>query len=306
MTDQDYISQSCTLWAIKTSGWPATDSISPSDLDLRAEDIPDNFRLGRKYLIGDDWRVKLGRPRSKITNFMESIGKRYIVSSIWAVPNKYLEFVNDWFEKLKTEQTNVVSDFLETYETIKEERIAKYPVLSEATWPEPESIKKAFKIQTFVFEMGTAKANKADPEELIAIKKKYSVELDQSVKELTDLYVEKAHQDIIENCKTLAATILENKKRITKTTLKKPIELVRQYDDIVSMFNSGKNNEVKEEIGKLKILVSSVTAKQIRERGPISEQFTRSIREIGKNIGDLSGIGSDGQVKRTLQIDKAA
>ena len=72
------------------------------------------------------------------------------------------------------------------------------------------------------------------------------------------------------------------------------------------MFNSGKNNEVKEEIGKLKVLVSSVTAKQIRERGPISEQFTRSIREIGKNIGDLSGIGSDGQVKRTLQIDKAA
>jgi len=299
---QEKIAENCTLWVIKTKGWAATGKLAPEDMGLREEDVSDIFRLGRKYLIPDEWRIRLNQPRGKVTYGLEKVikAKRYIVSSIWAVPNSKLEMTDQWIDKLIQEQKEVVEDFLISYDTIKGNMIEKYPSLENADYPSPESIRNEFKIEPIVFEIGTTRLNKADPEQLIKIKQKYAEKYETNVKELTNLYVEKAHQQIIDTCKDITNRIMDGGKRVTKTTLKKPMELVKEYEAIASMFD---DSEIKEEVEKLRVIVSSTSASQIREKGPIAEGFAEAIATIGKNIGDLSGVSADGRVKRQLKFE---
>jgi len=299
---QDILEQNTTLWVIQTKGWPGTEKLIPEDLNIQDVDVDEIFKLGRKDLIPYEWRVKLNRPRTKITYGMEKVikAKRHIVSSIWAVPNSKLEITDKWIQAVIQEQKDVVEEFISQYEDVKNQMINNHSSLTEECYPTVDKIRNEYKIIPFVFQTSATKIDKADPQDLIAIKEKYAEKYENNIRELTDVYVNKAHEQIIEVCRDITNRIMDGGKKVTKTTLKKPLELVKEYEAIASLFDDEK---IKSEVNALKALVSSTSADQIRRKGPVSEKFAEAIASIGKNIGDLSGVSENGRVKRKLNLD---
>ena len=303
MNTEQTLMENCTLWAVPSSGWTGTDKLQPEDIGKSEDEIPDIFKLGTKKLLPYEERIKLNRPRNKIAGFMKKIGKPFLLRGVTVVPNKNLALAKAGIDAIIQEQTEVVNNFLERYDVIKAERILQYPVLQQADWPEPDKIRDAFKIKVIVFEITNTKAKKTDPEELIAIKEEYANQYKESLNELKNTLIGNAHKVIIDNCVEIANRIFNQTGKITEATLKKPRNLIKEYEDIASLFDI---DEIKAKVAELKKVVNNVTAKDIKNSTEIAENFAQAVKKLGEDIGDLSGINESGQVKRIVKMAKAA
>ena len=293
--------ENCTLWAVPTSGWTGTDKLTPEDIGKNEEDIPDIFKLGTKKLLPYYERVKLNRPRNKIAGFMRKMGKPFILRGVTVVPNKNLAITKAGIDAIVDEQMELVDDFMSRYDIIKAERILAYPVLAQADWPEPDKIKEAFKIKVVVFEISDTKAKKTDPDELIAIKEEYANEFKETLEDLKSVLIGNAQKVIIDNCSEIAGKILNQTGKITETTLKKPKNLIKEYEDIASLFDI---EEIKEKVAELKQIMNNVTAKDIKGSVIIAENFAHAIKNIGTDIGDISALNAQGEIKRVVTMSE--
>ena len=175
--------------------------------------------------------------------------------------------------------------------------------LADADWPDADRIRNAFDIKVIVFEISNTKAKKSDPDELIAIKEEYANQYKESLDELKEVLIGEAHATIINNCTEIADRIINQTGKITEATLKKPRNLIKEYEDIASLFDI---DEIKLKVAELKSVMANVSAKEIKNSAVVAENFAYAVKTIGEDIGDLSGINESGQVKRIVKMAKAA
>ena len=295
--------ENCTLWAVPSSGWTGTDKLQPEDIGKSEEEIPDIFSLGTKKLLPYEVRVRLNRPRNKIAGFMRKMGKPFILRGVTVVPNKNLAITKAGIDAIVEEQNELVDHFLGRYHSIRAEQILRYPFLADADWPDADRIRKAFDIKVIVFEISNTKAKKSDPDELIAIKEEYANQYKESLDELKEVLIGEAHATIINNCTEIADRIINQTGKITEATLKKPRNLIKEYEDIASLFDI---DEIKLKVAELKSVMANVSAKEIKNSAVVAENFAYAVKTIGEDIGGLSGINESGQVKRIVKMAKAA
>jgi hypothetical protein len=148
---------------VSTSGWTGADRLQAHDLGKDAEEIPDIFKLGSKYLIPHEVRIRLNGASGKVAALISRIGKPFFLKGAWFVPNKYLLAAKEGLEKIKQEQQATVDDLIDHKAEIQQEMVEKYPVLANAEWPSEEKIRNRFNIRYIVFEVTGAEATEADP-----------------------------------------------------------------------------------------------------------------------------------------------
>ena len=298
---QSLLFENGTVWAVSTSGWRGADKLNADDLGKDASEIPDIFKLGSKYLIPDEVRIRLNGASSKVAAFMSRIGKPFFLKGAWFVPNKHLLTAREGINTIREEQHAIVEDMLDHYYEIRQQMIEKYPVLANANWPTPDKIRDRFNIRYLVFEVSGAEARQADPEDLIQAKRQFQQELRQAYNDYKDEILREAHDAIIEACEEINTKIMETGEKITESTLKKPKRIVDDYLTVASIFDM---DEVKAQVSILKDQLDGAKAKELREDWGVMKAFASNLKAIGENVGDLSGYNRDGRLKR--QVKKVA
>lgn len=303
-SDQEVLMENCTLWALNTSGWAGTDKLSAQDLGKDESDIPDIFTLGNKKLLPYGERIALNRPRTKLVNGFRKLGMPFPIRAIHVIPNDRVMLAKACLEERIAENKANLESFLGRYDEIREAQIKRYPILENAEWPDPDTIRKAFKIKYMVFEIANTKVRITDPEELAQLKTEYADELKKSLSELKQIYIEQGRKVIIDNCKLIHDRIMNSTGKITIATLKKPQKLIEDYEAIAGLFDL---DEVKEKINQLKAVLGNVTSKDIKASASIAENFARAIKKLGDDIESMpSDVDETGRVRRVVELKKAA
>ena len=299
METQELLFQSGTVWAMSTSTWSGTDALLASDLGKNDDEIPDIFRLGRKFLLPKEWRVKMQGSRSKINGLFSRIGRPFFLRGAYFVPNKNLVMAQEGWKKIEEYQESIVDDLIENLPQIKTERIEKYPVLAEAVWPNEQHVRNRFALKRVIFEVTGTSVKEGDVNELIKAKQEFQQELKQEYENLKREILAEAHRAIVENCEEIARKILATGDKITKATLKKPRQIVDQYDNVAAILDA---DEIRSEVDKLRTTVLTAEAKEIREDWAVAKEFATAMKKIGENIGDLTGINREGRAKRKVEF----
>lgn len=286
-----------TIWITSVSSWSGKDKLKAEDIGKTADDILDIIELGRKKIIPDAVRIGLQRPSSQITSLMSNLGKRFFIRGAWYVPNTNFMLAKTGLEKIRDNQEVIVEDLINNLPEIQNEMIANYPMLADAEWPSEQKIRNRFGIRWHVCEIKGAEITEADAEELVAAKLEFRNQLSQTYQEYADQILEQAKIAMMESVQEIAAKIKDGQ-RITEKSMKKPRRVVDDYLNIAQIFDL---NEVKAGIEKLKAQLESTDADTIRGNYQFAQEFAESIKGMANTIGDISGLSSDGTVKRVVR-----
>jgi len=286
-----------TVWITSVSSWSGKDKLTAADIGKRPEDILDIIELGRKKIVPEDQRVKLMRPSSQITSLMSALGKRFFIRGAWYVPNNHFLLAKNGLEKIRENQAVIVEDLVANMPEIKEEMIEKYPLLKNAVWPTDKQIQNRFSVKWEVCEIHGAEINEADPKELVAAKIEFQKQLTESYEEYKEQILMQAKIAIIDACHGIAKKIEEGQK-ITEHALKKPKRVIEDYQNIAEIFDL---EDVKAEVSKLRAELEATEARELRDDWEFAQGFADTMQAMAENIGDLSGLSSDGTVKRVVR-----
>lgn len=287
-----------TIWFISVSSWSGKDKLRAEDIGKTADDILDIIELGRKSLTPDETRIRMKRPPSQINSLMTTIGaKKFFLTGAWWVPdNKFMQ-AKAGLDKIGDEQTATVDDLVANFDGIRADMIDKYPMLADANWPTEQQLRNRFKIKCHVCKLEGAEVQEADPEELVAAKMEFKHQLKQTYQEYADQILDQAKVAMTESIQEIATKIKDGQ-RITEKSMKKPRRVVDDYLNIAQIFDL---NEVQAEIEKLKVQLESTDADTIRGNWQFAQEFAESIKGMAATIGDISGLSSDGTVKRVVK-----
>ena len=299
METQELLFQSGTVWAMSTSSWSSTDALLASDLGKSDEEIPDIFRLGRKYLLPKEWRIRMQSSRSKISGLFGRIGQPFFLKGAYFVPNRNLLLAQEGWKGIVEFQNSNVDALIENLDQIKVDRVVQYPVLAKALWPTESQVRSMFALKRVVFEVTGTSVKEGDVDTLIEAKQQFQAELKQEYDKLKEEILAEAHKAIIETCDEIAKAILVTGDAITKTTLKKPRRIIEQYENVAAILDA---DSIRVEVEKLKAIVNEAEAKEIRENWAVAKEFGTALRSLGESIGDLSGINTEGRAKRKVDF----
>jgi len=300
---QQFFDRGCIV-LVSTSAYTGTDSLTADDLGI--VELPDiitdgEAKLGSKNLLPKEIRVRLLNHRSEIQTLMKRVGKPFVVGkSLWFVPYKQLSVLNEGISRIKVRLDATIEDLIGNLQNIKADRIAQYPALATANWKNPKEIRNSFDIKLLAFEISGVNVTQADPEELIAIKMQSRAELKAAFDEFKDLTLKDAQQAIINSCAEITEKISKGE-RITESTLKKPRRVVDEYLTVAEVFDLP---QVKEHVTALKKQLDDVNAQRIRDSFDLAQEFAKALENIGKQVGDLTGLSSDGSAKRVVKREK--
>jgi len=300
---QEKLYENGTIWITSVSSWSGKDKLTAEDLGKDPDDILDIIELGRKSLIPEDVRIRMKRPASQINSLMTAIGARkfFIRGAWWVENNKFMQ-AKVGMEKIREDQGVVVEDLAANFDEIQAEMIEKYPVLSDAKWPTEKQLRNRFGVKWHVCEIRGAEVNEADPQDLMEAKMEFRNELNKTYQEYSDQIMAQARTAMIEAIKEISKKIQEGQK-ITEGNLKKPRKVVDDYLNIAGIFDM---NDVKRKIEELKAAMDNTDAGSIRDSWAFANNFAMSIKGMAENIGEMTGLSSDGSVKRRIKLDKAA
>ena len=302
---EETLNKSGSVWIVSTSSWTGTERLSPGDLDKDPNDIPDIFNLGSKYIIPNRVRLSLQGAPQRVRGFMNTVGYQYLpeIKSAWFVPDKYLLTAKEGLEKILAQRMEVVDTVIAEMPQLREQMIEGYPVLADVEWPSEEAIRAKFSIKWIVFEVSGISANQTDPDALLAAKEEFREKLNEAHNEYIAEILKETKTAIIETCEDISNRILETGDAVTKTTLNKPMKVIEKYMTVANLFDL---DEVKTKIAELKEVVDKADPKEIKDQWDVAKALGENLRKLGDDIGDLSGLSSDGRAKRRIKFDKAA
>jgi len=302
---EETLNKSGSVWIVSTSSWTGTERLSPGDLDKDPTDIPDIFKLGSKYIIPNSVRLALQGAPQRVRGFMNTVGHQYLpeIKSAWFVPDKYLLIAKEGLEKILAARMEVVDEVVSEMPQLKKQMIEEYPVLADVEWPSDEAIRAKFSIKWIVFEVSGISANQTDPDTLIEAKNEFRKELSDAYEEYKDTILRETKTAIIETCEDISNRILETGDTVTKATLNRPRKIIEKYMTVATMFDL---DEVRVKIAELKEVMDSADATEIKDQWNVAKALGENLRKLGDDIGDLSGLSSDGRAKRRIKFDKAA
>jgi len=305
MNVEETLNKSGSVWIVSTSSWTGTDRLTPGDLDKDPTDIPDIFKLGSKYIIPNDVRLSLQGAPQRVRGFMNTVGHQYLpeVKSAWFVPDKYLLVAKEGLEKILAARMETVNSVIERMPEIKDQMIEEYPVLADVEWPSEEAIRAKFSIKWVVFEVSGVSAQQTDPDALIEAKAEFRANLNKAHDEYIAEILKEVHGAIIESCEEISNRILETGDAVTKATLNKPRNIIEKYMTVANLFDL---EDIKVKVEELKQVVDAADAKEIRNNWDSAKKLGENLRKLGDDIGDLSGLSSDGRAKRRIKFEKAA
>ena len=295
-----------SIWVIRTrSPWSGTEKLTAEDIGKDPDEISKIIRLGRKEIAPKDVVLKLQGSAQRVRAFMENLPAQQAlgIHSAWWVNDRQFIAANEGLKKILQERTEIVRKIANNMDKIKDEMVAEHPWLKNAMWPTSKQLFNRFKIEWKVYQFSGASEKSTDPEEVIALKREMNKNLEKDFNEYKEVALRAAKTDLINSIEEISNRILETGDAVTKATLNRPKKIIEKYKAVAEFFDI---DSVKVKIDEVKAILNKADPKKIKNDWAISKQLGENLRKLGDDIGDLSGLSTDGRAKRRIKFDKAA
>lgn len=219
------------------SRWQGQQRLSPEDLKLSPEQVPDELiRMGWKRLIPREERAKLMSIPQRARAYLDMWALPFPISGVRLIPAANVKTVLDELQLLQAQDKQVVTSFLDRYEMIRSEMLAKYPEFLEAltgAYPSLQDVTSrfAFSFRAFIVDEAYAAQSAS-----------IAQDTDAWLTELVGLLRGNV-RDVAER----AVTMLEKGETVGKPTL----EALRRVVDVFLRRDLCQDEQVREQVAKV-------------------------------------------------------
>jgi len=283
--------------------WSGQKKLVPVDLDLKEEEVPDIFSLGRKYLV----------PKSVINYFaaLEQRARRLLDQNSFAFPigstryvpkNNVLELLQA-LDQMKEEFYREVDAFINDYDVLREKMKKDYPKYTNSLlpyYPSPAEVRSKFSFNYVIYNISApAELAEVSKEELLAQRQafeRYKQELDRQVDDFLREVVVQLRAEAAELCAKMADKISKGEV-ISAKTLKSFYDLTEKYKQM----NFVGDTKVEKMLSEFQKKYLTSYSKEASE--DYLEQFKGALQNIVKAASNTSDINRvTGGYKRRIKV----
>ena len=294
---------------VNVSFWTAKNRNTAEDLNMepvQKENIPEFvIGLGTKRLIEHEQVLAWQRIAMKAWGLVERYSFDFPVGRGRFVPAKALPEIETQLEALRLEFNQVVVTFLNQYEALRDEMLAKYPDHRErlqGLYPEKSDLARRFSFSWSVFNVRLPKQMRLQTADR-ATMARYEKEINTRVESFLEDSIKVLRARVSETCGTLAERIKKGEV-ISEPSLNKIRKLVEQF----RMLNFTGDRGIEQMLEALKSdTLNGRTAEELRDDAAALSGFGSALNTVAQTAGDISDVSTiTGEYRRRIIMDTPA
>jgi hypothetical protein len=287
---------------LNTRSWPGQAKLSPEDLGLKEEDVPEIFRLGNKRLYPDEWRQVFGQLANKARSYLNDNSYPFVMEYVRAIPKRNLAKVVERLEELKADYLARANEFVEHYESIKAEWREKYPDIWHRLaphYPSSSQLRRKFDFFWTVFEIRGAEAREGSAPEIIAAYEQARAELESRYQEMVEEAVVYLRKKVLE-----VATNLSSRLKDGRIVRNDTLESVRRVEGWFKDLNIFGDAQVEEALGRLRGALNGTDYDALKDNEPLKQELAGLADQVAAAAGTLDDVSLiSGNYKRLIDLN---
>jgi len=282
-------------------GWPGRVSLSPEDLGLNPEDVPEIYHLGNKKLYSQEWRARFNLIHNRARNYLNDHSFPFVLEWVRAIPKRNLAKVMEGLEKLRAEYLALAQEFIDLYEAIKDEWRVRYPDLwprLEPHYPTKGWLERRFRFTIHIFDVKGAEVKEGSAPEIIAAYEQARAELQERYEEMVEEAVIYLRKKVLEVVTNLSSRLKEGR-LVRNDTL----DSVRRVESWFSDLNIFGDRDVENTLKKLRAAVNGTDYEVLKDNEPLKNELAGLADQVAAAAGKLDDVGKvTGRYKRMVDL----
>ncbi|MBP1717774.1 MAG: hypothetical protein H6Q43_1212 [Deltaproteobacteria bacterium] len=289
------------LMTLTVTKWGGAKKLEAQDLGLKADEVPEFMRLGKKLLIPKEEREAFVQTENNARNALERASFPFPVGGARFVPNKVLMKILQELEAYKRVYMDLAASFRDRYHLIREDMLAKYPEHRdklEPFYPPVQLLGKRFSFEWVVFVIEDASYQAKNGEDVAAAYEKFKASLEtQFDKFLSDVVIDLRFQ-VQETCLKIAERVKAGE-IINAHSIGAVHRMIDKFKTLNFIGDQTIESKLEELRGQLNGGRSAEDFKDETARQALREAAEAVARQAAE-IGDISKI--TGEYKRRIQL----
>jgi len=281
--------------------WPGQAKLSPEDLGLKEEEVPEIFRLGNKRLYPEEWRQTFGQLANKARTYLNDNSYPFVLEYIRAIPKRNLARVVERLEELKADYLARAEEFVAHYEAIQEQWREKYPDIWPRLaphYPTKAQLRRRFDFFWSVFDIKGAEVKEGSAPEIIAAYEQARAELEERYREMVEEAVVYLRKKVLEVVTNLSARLKDG--RIVRNDT---LESVRRVEEWFRDLNIFGDVQVEEALGNLRASLNGTDYEALKDNEALKQQLAGLADQVAAAASKLDDVSSiSGSYKRMIDL----
>lgn len=289
-----------------TKSWPGIVNLTPKDLGLEDDKVPEFFHLGNKKLYPAEWRQAFNRKISEARRFLNDNTFEFVLEWVRCSPKGKLAKIMEKLEQFKVEYLVLTDEFCEKYDTIRDEWRSfcekKWPGSWEKMaphYPSPATLHRKFDMVWTVTEIKAAEPpSKSSAPEVIEAYERARAELEAKCKEAIEVAFLDYMNRVREVVEGLSFSLKEG-----KIIRNESLEKVRKLHDWAREMNIFGYKPLEVELAKLKAGLDGVDIKALKDNEALKQQLAGLADQVAaaaSKVEDVTMAGAN--YKRCIDL----
>jgi len=289
-----------------TKSWPGIVNLTPKDLGLEDDKVPEFFHLGNKKLYPAEWRQAFNRKISEARRFLNDNTFEFVLEWVRCSPKGKLAKIMEKLEQFKVEYLVLTDEFCEKYDTIRDEWRSfceqKWPGSWEKMaphYPSPATLRRKFAMVWTVTEIKAAEPpSKSSAPEVIEAYERARTELEAKCKEAIEVAFLDYMNRVREVVEGLSFSLKEG-----KIIRNESLEKVRKLHDWAREMNIFGYKPLEEELAKLKAGLDGVDIKVLKDNEALKQQLAGLADQVAAAASKVEDVTMAGKnYKRCIDL----
>ena len=321
-----------TLFSVHVSYWSGAKMLSADDLGLEESQLPDAFKLGRKYLVHPDVIRKFRKIESCARYAVDQNSFTFPIGNAQFVPQKRIPKVVAELKKCQ-ETFNVLRGmFLEDYDKYctemeptyleaaekayhvkndasmsKEEFVGRFMERIRRFYPSVKDLEGRFTLEWDVYEIAMPKLKETDGVKLAEsevnrqiAEDEYRKQTQQRISSFLDDVTKTLRSETLDICNRIVNNITQGKV-ITGKTVNSLNKFVERFRDL----NFVGDQKVEDQLEEFrKNFLTQHSAEAIKDQPDLQEELKRQLNKLAEVAGDMTDISSvTGEYRRAIKTE---
>lgn len=288
------------LLSLNVGKWGGGKKLTPDDLGLTTDQVPEFMKLGRKLLIPEDERNAFTQIENNARNALERESFAFPVGGARFVPRSKILEVDVKLKTYEEAYMAAVESFMDRYQEIREKMLETYPEHRdklEPFYPASHQIRRLFHFGWSVFEIGEAGG----------IQEGETVEAYERFKANLQTQFDKFLEDAVVDLRfQVQETCLRTAERIAKGEVVNgnSIKALHSMIDRFTTLNFVGDAKIEDQLNKLRDTLQTTDSASLKENDTLKNQLGVMAASIAKDAADISDVSEiTGTYKRRIEMD---
>ncbi|MCZ7405401.1 MAG: DUF3150 domain-containing protein [Candidatus Methanoperedens sp.] len=288
------------LLSLNVGKWGGGKKLTPDDLGLTTDQVPEFMKLGRKLLIPEDERNAFTQIENNARNALERESFAFPLGGARFVPRSKILEVDVKLKTYEEAYMAAVESFMDRYQEIREKMLETYPEHRdklEPFYPASHQIRRLFHFGWSVFEIGEAGG----------IQEGETVEAYERFKANLQTQFDKFLEDAVVDLRfQVQETCLRTAERIAKGEVVNgnSIKALHSMIDRFTTLNFVGDAKIEDQLNKLRDTLQTTDSASLKENDTLKNQLGVMAASIAKDAADISDVSEiTGTYKRRIEMD---